>query len=112
MPFDVASVDEWKTYASTTPCTVIKFSADWCGPCKLFKPIYESLSDEIAVKYGDGNVKFLCCDADECRDLVDYFNVNSLPTVIIFKGQQRLETLAGIPRDGQLEGVIRTALGF
>lgn len=57
--------------------TVFYFTADWCNPCKKTKPIAEDLNrDQIA--------KFQFIDVDVELDLVKKFNVQSVPTFILF----------------------------
>ena len=55
--------------------TMKYFSATWCGPCKVFKPVM----NEIA---GEGHsVQFV--DIDKQQDLAQQYNVRSVPTVVI-----------------------------
>ena len=51
------------------------FSAVWCGPCKVFKPIMKELSDE------GYDIEFI--DGDENQDLAVQYNIRSVPTTII-----------------------------
>ena len=55
------------------------FSAVWCGPCKVFKPIMKELSDE------GYDIEFI--DGDENQDLAVQYNIRSVPTTIILEGE-------------------------
>ena len=55
---------------------VLYFTADWCNPCKKVRPIVEELNRESA------DTTFLFIDADEERELVENFEVRSIPTFI------------------------------
>lgn len=55
---------------------ITKFTATWCGPCKILQPHLE----EIQKLY---DIEFVAVDADEHPDLLDKYRVTSLPTVIL-----------------------------
>jgi len=64
---------------------VLRFTAPWCAPCKMLKPVME----EIATQFTD--VKFETIDVDENPDMAQHFKVRSVPTVLIMN--DRDETL-------------------
>lgn len=57
---------------------VIDFSATWCGPCKMFAPIFH----ETAKEY-DNRVEFFTVDVDQSPNLAKMFNVMAVPTIFI-----------------------------
>ncbi len=59
---------------------IVDFYADWCGPCKMVSPILE----EIA--YQQNDIKIAKLDVDAHPMLARQFEVNSIPTIIAFKG--------------------------
>jgi len=59
---------------------VVDFWAPWCMPCKMTKPILESLGNEYADK-----VEFLPINADNSRDILDHFRVIGIPTVLTIR---------------------------
>jgi len=70
--------------------TVKKFSAVWCGPCRMLAPVM----NEIKSKYP--NVKFEDIDVDEYNDDIQKYGVTSVPTVIIEKNGQLHERFTGL----------------
>ena len=58
---------------------IVDFYADWCGPCKMFAPVFEQLADETE------GVVFAKINVDEAEILAIRFGVMSIPTVIAFK---------------------------
>ena len=58
---------------------IIDFWAEWCGPCKQYAPIFEKLSNE----YPD--IVFAKVNTEEQRELAGYFQIQSIPTTIIFR---------------------------
>ena len=70
---------------------IVDFFATWCGPCKMLSPVLEELDADP-----NFNVPIFKVDVDEVSDAAAEFNVQAIPTVILFK-------------DGKVE---RTKLGF
>ena len=58
----------------------IDFYADWCGPCKMMAPVFESLSEKLK-----GKVKFLKLDTEAEGRIAMQFGVQSIPTLVIVK---------------------------
>lgn len=76
--------------------TLVDFSASWCGPCKMLTPVLEGLSNEM-----EGKAKIIKVDIDESRDLADKFQIVSVPTMMIFKNGERVDTMVGFsPKEG------------
>lgn len=84
---------EAEVLASEKP-VVVDFWASWCGPCMMLKPIFEELSGEMP------NVKFCKADVDDERELAIEYGVQSIPTLLVFKGGELAATLVGY-RDKQ-----------
>ena len=55
---------------------IVKFYATWCGPCKMFKPVVESVSGELGI-----NINYINVDYD--ASLSEKYSVTSVPTIII-----------------------------
>lgn len=69
---------------------VVDFYADWCGPCKMFAPVFESLSEEMP------DVVFCKINVDESEELAIRFGVMSIPTVIAFKDGKSVAQNVGL----------------
>ena len=64
------------------------FSATWCGPCKVFKPIMKELSD-------DGyDIQFI--DGDENPKLANKYNIRSVPTTVIEEEDKEVNRIIGL----------------
>ncbi len=59
---------------------IVDFFATWCGPCRQMLPIMEELSNELK-----GQVKIVKMDVDEAPKTPEMFNIQSIPTLIMFK---------------------------
>lgn len=85
--FDEAAFDE----ALAAPgVLVVDFWATWCMPCKMMAPIVDKLADTYAGRAVVGKVEI-----DEEPDLAARYNVQSIPTIVVFKDGQPVETLVG-----------------
>lgn len=78
----------------------VDFYADWCGPCKMFAPIFEGLSEER------DDVIFAKVNVDDAEDLAVRFGVMSIPTVIIFKDGVPTSVQTGVVGKAKLSELI------
>jgi thioredoxin 1 len=77
---------------------VFYFTADWCGPCKKVRPIVEEL-----IKDG---YSFQVIDVDIEKELVQKFQISSVPTFILFKDEKSIKRISGAQTKIQLEDFI------
>ena len=68
---------------------LVDFYADWCGPCKMLSPILEEINDE------DENVKIIKVNIDDSRFLAKYYQIQSIPTLILLRNGQFLNKMIG-----------------
>ena len=66
--------------------------APWCGPCRMIGPVVEELADVYA-----GKVKVAKVNVDENQQVSMRYHVRSIPTVLMFKNGQVVDTLIGAP---------------
>ena len=80
---------------------LVDFYADWCGPCKMVSPIIEEIANERTdIVVGKVNV-------DESPRLAMKYNVNSIPTLIVFKDGAEINRIVGYrPKEDILAMII------
>lgn len=69
---------------------LVDFWAPWCGPCRMVAPVV----DEIAQQY-EGQVKVVKLNTDENPNVASQYGIRSIPTLMIFKGGQRVDMVVG-----------------
>jgi thioredoxin 1 len=69
---------------------LIDFWAAWCGPCRLIAPIVDELSSEY-----EGKAKICKLDVDNNQNTAMQFGIRSIPTILIFKGGEVVDTIVG-----------------
>lgn len=72
--------DNLQDYIRNADSVIVQYSAGWCGNCRIMKPKFKKLSEEM------GDVSFLFVDAEKFPDSRKLANVNNLPTFATFKG--------------------------
>jgi len=80
---------------------IIDFWAGWCGPCKVFKPVFE----KAAEKHGD--IAFASCDTEAQTEVAASFGVRSIPTLAIFREKLLIYLEAGALPEPMLEELIQ-----
>jgi len=70
---------------------VVDFSATWCGPCKQLSPIIDELSREY-----EGRAKVGKVDIDQSQETAARYGIMSVPTVLFFKGGEKVDSVVGL----------------
>lgn len=85
---------------------LVDFSAVWCGPCKQLGPIIEELAREY-----EGRVKVGKVNIDLNEGLTGTYGIMSVPTVVLFKGGKKVDTVIGLNAKNvykaKIEGLLR-----
>ncbi len=82
--------------------TLVDFFATWCGPCRMQAPILE----EVKKTLGD-KVNIIKIDIDQNQPVAQRYNVQSIPTLIVFKGGEALWRAVGVQQANILEAKLR-----
>lgn len=69
---------------------VTRFSAPWCGPCKMLAPEFEKLEKQFT------DVKFITVNVEEKPTIAQLYEIRSVPTVIIEKNNSTVARMVGL----------------
>lgn len=69
---------------------LVDFWADWCGPCKMLSPVVKEIANDLK-----GKVKVCTVNVDEEAELSIMFNVQSIPTLMVFKNGEQTNRSVG-----------------
>ena len=79
---------------------MVDFFADWCGPCKQLIPRLEQMEKEYP------NVSFVKINVDENMDMALDLGIRSVPTVMLFKGEELINRSQGVQPDGFYKDIL------
>lgn len=85
--------------------TLVDFFATWCGPCKMMHPVLEQLKDEMGE-----SIRIIKVDVDKNEKLSGNYRIQSVPTLILFRGGEAVWRQSGAMRLSDLKGVVSSYL--
>lgn len=77
---------------------LVDFYATWCGPCKMMAPILEQVNQQIK-----GKLRIVKIDTDRYPQLASRYNIEALPTLVLFKNGEPVDKIEGVIQPQQLE---------
>jgi thioredoxin 1 len=82
--------------------SLVDFSAEWCGPCKMLHPVLEKVSDEMSEQ-----VDFYAVDVDRAQAQASKLGIRGVPTMIVFHGGSEVDRMVGFRDASSLSGRLR-----
>ena len=103
--FEVTTANFQEQVLNSALPVLVDFGADWCPPCKMIAPLVEDIARKF---YGKLSVGVVDDDADP--DIAPMYDVQGLPTLILFQKGQPVERILGYKPQHQLEAMLRPYL--
>jgi thioredoxin 2 len=104
-PVDVSDQSFQQEVLAASGPVVLDCWAPWCGPCRVVAPILDQLAKEYA-----GRVKFTKLNTDENQGTARQFSIQSIPTMLFFKGGSLVNRLVGALPKGEIEKQVKMLL--
>ena len=80
---------------------IVEFWAEWCGPCKMMKPIFERVANT-----NTSEVQMYTMNIDSNREVAVTLGIRSIPTIKIFNSGQIVQTQVGVLNENQINGLV------
>ena len=97
------TTENFQTTSMENEMVVIDFWAEWCGPCKMFGPTYEKVSENHE------GVVFAKCNTESQQEIAGQFGIQSIPTLAIMRDEILLFSQSGAIPESALEDLVTQA---
>ncbi|MCM0593498.1 MAG: thioredoxin [Gloeotrichia echinulata DEX184] len=84
---------------------LVDFYADWCGPCQMMTPILEQVNAQLSDR-----LRIVKIDTEKYPNLATKYQIEALPTLVLFKQGQPVERIEGVVQAPQLVERLKTII--
>ncbi len=96
--------DNFNATIENNDVVIVDFWAPWCGPCRMFAPTFEAVSEQHP------NVVFAKLNTEDQQELAASFNIRSIPTLMVFREKVIVFSQAGMLPKAGFEQVVQKSL--
>lgn len=102
MPKNINDADFESEVLNSEIPVLVDFWAPWCGPCKAIAPVLEEVAKEF-----DGALKIVKINVDDNKEIAGEQGVRGIPTLLLVKNGEIVETKVGALSKGQLVSLLK-----
>ncbi|CEI89521.1 hypothetical protein RMCBS344292_03876 [Rhizopus microsporus] len=84
-----ANLNEFRELLNKNSKVIVDFTATWCGPCRMVKPVIHKLAEQHT------DILFLVVDVDDRADIAAEYGIRAMPTVMFFKDGNKVDEIVG-----------------
>jgi thioredoxin 1 len=99
---ETSSKETFKDLINGDKPVLVDFFAEWCGPCKMMTPILHQLREKM-----QDDVRILKLDVDKNPAVADAFQIQGVPTLILFQKGKMVWRQSGVVQANVLENIIK-----
>lgn len=92
--FSKSQFDE--TILNSNKLIIVDFWAEWCGPCRLLKPLLHKIAWEHS------EIQLLTVDVDQNQELATEYDINSIPAVFLFKNKEIVDSFVWVMPENEI----------
>lgn len=93
---------DFKALINSDIPVLVDFSAEWCGPCKMMQSILKELASKVGEK-----AKIIKVDVDKNPNAASHYNIQGVPTLIIFRNGEIKWRQSGVVPANQLLEILK-----
>ena len=93
------TTEQYRVISQDNQKKIIIFSAQWCSPCRMFKPVLEKISKEL-------EIPFYMVNVDESQDLAAELNIRSVPTTFLYNSAGISTLIQGVKSEAEIKTLL------
>lgn len=105
MVLEITSDNFDKEVSSSDLPVIIDFFAEWCSPCQMMKPVFESLNKDYSKK-----LKFAKVDTETSPEIAEKYEISGIPCLIILNKGEEVDRIVGYKTESELKKSIDLVL--
>lgn len=94
------TTDELKQKIENGEKLLVDFYTEWCGPCRMMKPIFDKISEQFRNENSD--IQLYTMNVEKNRDIAVEYGVRAVPTIKVFNNGEVVDTKTGAQQEAQL----------
>ena len=93
---EITSKEQFDEAVKSESLTIVDFWANWCGPCRVLKPLLHKIAGEHP------EIQLLTVDVDANQELAAQYDINSIPAVFMFKNGEIVDNFVGVMPENEI----------